>query len=159
MAEKKYLSGRFTYKTDIGKVRLTNEDRALARVNARGNILLIVCDGMGGQNKGDLASSLAIQTVSEAFDKKSRFLNKYDSLHWVNKTVKKANAIINDEARKNQRYEGNFIETQREAGSHQPHRVGTGGRTHQDGPVGEKRMGSAVEVSPDADAQAGGRSD
>lgn len=106
MAEKKYLSGRFSYKTDIGKVRLTNEDRALARVNARGNILLIVCDGMGGQNKGDLASSLAIQTISEAFDKKSRFFNKYDSLHWVNKTVKKANAIINEQARKNQRYDG-----------------------------------------------------
>ena len=106
MAEKRYLSGRFSYKTDIGRVRLTNEDQAIAKVNARGNILLIVCDGMGGQNKGDLASSLAVQTISEAFENKSRFLTKYDSYHWVGKVVKKANAVINDEARKNKRYEG-----------------------------------------------------
>ena len=31
---KKYLTGRFSYKTDIGKVRVTNEDRAAALTNA-----------------------------------------------------------------------------------------------------------------------------
>ena len=67
--------------------------------------------------------------------------------------------VIRSKIQKNQRYEGNSIETQREAGSHQPHRVGTGGRTDQDGPVGEERVGSAVEVSPDADAQIRGRKD
>ena len=64
---KKYLTGRFAYRTDIGKVRLSNEDQAIALTNASGNVLLVVCDGMGGQNKGDLASSLAVHTVITSF--------------------------------------------------------------------------------------------
>ena len=43
---KKYLTGRFAYRTDIGKVRLSNEDQAIALTNASGNVLLVVCDGM-----------------------------------------------------------------------------------------------------------------
>ena len=39
---KKYLTGRFSFRTDIGKVRLTNEDQAIALTNASGNILLVV---------------------------------------------------------------------------------------------------------------------
>ena len=53
MANKKYLYGRYASKVDIGKVRMNNEDRAATLTNSRGNILLIVCDGMGGENKGD----------------------------------------------------------------------------------------------------------
>ena len=72
---KKYLTGRFSYKTDIGKVRVSNEDQAAALTNASGNVLLIVCDGMGGQNKGDMASSLAINTVISSFKEKKGFFN------------------------------------------------------------------------------------
>ena len=72
---KKYLTGRFSYKTDIGKVRVSNEDQAIALTNASGNILLVVCDGMGGQNKGDLASSLAINTIVASFKDRKGFLN------------------------------------------------------------------------------------
>ena len=74
---KKYLTGRFSFKTDIGKVRLSNEDQACALINASGNVLLIVCDGMGGQSKGDLASSLAINTVISSFKSRKGFMNRY----------------------------------------------------------------------------------
>ena len=73
--KKNYVYGSFACKTDIGKVRLSNEDRAGAYTNAKGNILLIVCDGMGGQNKGDLASSLAINTIVASFKDRKGFLN------------------------------------------------------------------------------------
>ena len=43
----RYLSGRFSYKTDIGRIRMSNEDQAAAMINASGNVLLVVCDGMG----------------------------------------------------------------------------------------------------------------
>lgn len=101
-----YLSGRFAYKTDIGKVRITNEDQALAMINSRGNILLLVCDGMGGQNKGDFASKLATDIIAEAFTKKARFPMKYDAIHWCMKAIKKANRKIYDAASKNKDYEG-----------------------------------------------------
>ena len=106
MGDDKYLSGKFAFRTDIGKVRLTNEDQAAALINARGNVLLLVCDGMGGQNKGDYASNLAKTTIIDAFNDKRRFFNKYDALHWVNKTIRHANKVINDDAAKNKTYEG-----------------------------------------------------
>ncbi len=94
MANKKYLYGRYAQKVDTGKVRLNNEDRACALTNTRGNILLIVCDGMGGQNKGELAASLAISTISQEFQEKDRFLNKFFAKRWVNQVIKKANTEI-----------------------------------------------------------------
>lgn len=79
--KKSYLSGRFAYKTDIGRVRMTNEDQALALTDVKGNVLLLVADGMGGQNKGDYASSLTIQIISEAFLKEVEYFFLVDMLY------------------------------------------------------------------------------
>lgn len=103
---KVYVSGRFAYKTDIGKVRLSNEDQALAMVNAKGNVLLLVCDGMGGQNKGDYASNLAMQTIAEEFQKVSKFLNRYHAVMWLNKVIQRANTDIYTQANNSPIYEG-----------------------------------------------------
>lgn len=106
MANKNYLYGRYSLKTDIGKVRLNNEDRACALTNSRGNILLVVCDGMGGQNKGDLASTLAINVISQAFKDKPRFGSKFFAKRWVAQVVRKANTEIFRQASSNQQYQG-----------------------------------------------------
>lgn len=103
---KKYIYGRYSFKTDIGKVRLTNEDRAVALTNTRGNILLAVCDGMGGQNKGDLASTLAIETITQAFQEKDRFNHKLLARMWVANTIRKANSVIFKQASSNLSYQG-----------------------------------------------------
>ena len=67
-------SGKFAFKTDIGRIRITNEDQALVKVNASGDVLLLVLDGMGGHNKGDYASRLALNHISDSFEsQKSRF--------------------------------------------------------------------------------------
>ena len=103
---KKYLTGRFSYKTDIGKVRLSNEDQAAALINASGNVLLVVCDGMGGQNKGDLASSLAIDTVVSSFKNRKGFLNRQFAMLWVSKVIREANKSIYEQAQSNPIYHG-----------------------------------------------------
>ena len=104
MANKTYVYGNYACKTDIGKVRMTNEDRAGAFTNAKGNILLIVCDGMGGQNKGEYAAQIALDVISEAFLKKQKFLNSLSVRNWLFNIVKEANRKIYDEANSKQQY-------------------------------------------------------
>lgn len=103
---KKYLTGRFAYRTDIGKVRLSNEDQAIALTNASGNVLLVVCDGMGGQNKGDLASSLAVHTVITSFKSHRGFANSYFGKMWVSKAIREANKSIYEQSQSNPNYRG-----------------------------------------------------
>ena len=103
---KTYLTGRFSFKTDIGKIRLSNEDQACALINASGNVLLIVCDGMGGQSKGDLASSLAINTVISSFKSRKGFLNKYFAKFWVGNVIREANKCVYEQSKSNPSYEG-----------------------------------------------------
>ena len=104
MANKTYIYGNFACKTDIGKVRMTNEDRAGAFTNAKGNILLIVCDGMGGQKKGEYAAQIALDVISESFLRKQKFLNSLSARNWLYGVVREANRKIYEEATKNIQY-------------------------------------------------------
>ncbi len=50
-------------RTDIGKVRQVNEDRAAIHHELNGLSLAIVADGMGGHQAGDIASQMAIDII------------------------------------------------------------------------------------------------
>lgn len=54
--------------TDIGKKRSSNQDRFSILVPESENFscILTVCDGMGGANGGEIASTIALDTYSEA---------------------------------------------------------------------------------------------
>ena len=57
--------------TDIGNVKQTNQDSVLIKhgETEKGEILLaVICDGMGGLEKGELASATVIRTFSKWFD-------------------------------------------------------------------------------------------
>lgn len=102
----KIISGNFCYKTDVGQVRMTNEDQAFAITNSKGRVLLIVCDGMGGQNRGDLASRLAMSIISEEFKKFPKISNKLNDRFWMRNAIRKANNEIFSESYKNPKYKG-----------------------------------------------------
>ncbi len=57
-------------KSDIGKVRDNNEDFLAIKTIGKDEHLLIVADGMGGHQAGNIASKLGVET----------FLKKYDTL-------------------------------------------------------------------------------
>ena len=50
--------------TDTGKVRSVNEDSMTTFDSPNGRVV-VVCDGMGGQNAGDVASQLAVTVIQD----------------------------------------------------------------------------------------------
>lgn len=102
-----YLTGNFCSLVDKGKVRETNEDSALATVNAFGNVLLIVADGMGGANKGEYASNKVTNTFNREFHNlEKELVNEKQITKWINKNIVKINKMIFAKANKDKEYHG-----------------------------------------------------
>ena len=91
---KKLFKGNYCYRTDIGKVRSSNEDETKIVTNSSGDVLLIVADGMGGHNKGDYASFETVRIISEAFKDKKGFINAHFAAKWLKNITKVANSAI-----------------------------------------------------------------
>ena len=81
----------FCAKTHPGMVRKNNEDSFYAPQAAAKEGLLIVADGMGGHNSGEIASKLAEESFREAFygqfHNEAAFMRLTKSLKFANKTV------------------------------------------------------------------------
>lgn len=102
-----YLSGHFFALTDKGRVRELNEDYAQGAINAYGNVLLAVADGMGGANKGEYASMTLVKHVVNSFlsiDKE--FKNERVMTKWINSAVREANHKILLKGEKDPAYKG-----------------------------------------------------
>ncbi len=67
---------------DTGMSREHNEDAiALVPDDGRGYYLAIVCDGMGGHNAGEVASAIAVDTVTNYIDANFRLLGPRELLY------------------------------------------------------------------------------
>lgn len=51
--------------TDVGRTRIANEDAFRYGIFDDGTLWAVVCDGMGGVHGGKIASSTAIDMVSQ----------------------------------------------------------------------------------------------
>ena len=102
-----FISGSFYFLTDVGKVRNTNEDFADARANAFGQLILVVADGMGGQNKGDYASNrLGKGIINDFLSFDKPFTTTKQATKWLYKVINKYNREIYNHAHKYPDYLG-----------------------------------------------------
>ncbi|MGI6742745.1 MAG: protein phosphatase 2C domain-containing protein [Eubacteriales bacterium] len=51
--------------TDAGRKRTINQDAFTVKTLATGEVLAVICDGMGGSNSGNIASSIALTTFTD----------------------------------------------------------------------------------------------
>ncbi len=92
---------RYAYKVDIGRIRKINEDNVSAFMNHAGDLLFLLLDGMGGHQKGDVASKLALEYIKQEFMKRNTtFNNVFLMKHWLSNAVKNANEHVNSIASK-----------------------------------------------------------
>ena len=93
----------FGFVTDIGKLRRQNEDAVF--VNEKEPYFLVVADGMGGHNAGEVASSIAIETIKGLLSKKTG-RRKIDYENKMREAFTLANKKIYDYADENAKLMG-----------------------------------------------------
>ena len=79
--------------TDIGRVRKTNED-STGIITGPDFILLAVCDGMGGHRKGEVASSIALETLKKEFGAIKNPISAWKGKRLLKKCLQDANGAI-----------------------------------------------------------------
>jgi len=82
------------YLTDAGKVRSHNEDNVTILNNNNQEFLLAVADGMGGHKAGEVASKIAIEHLTDEFDKLETFGTKDNAIGWLRNVVVEINNKI-----------------------------------------------------------------
>lgn len=94
-------------KSDIGLIRKTNQDDIKYKIINNETLWAVVCDGMGGANGGDVASSIAADKISEEFDRSLQegiFEGNIKSI--MISSVIKASELIYETAQKKSEYRG-----------------------------------------------------
>ena len=89
--------------TDIGKKRKNNEDMGYVSKNPYATLLL-VCDGMGGHKKGEIASKLIVDAVSNEFKKRKTGFNATSVKKFSKNVLKKANKDVHKKSIENNEF-------------------------------------------------------
>lgn len=82
------------YLTDTGIVRDHNEDSVIIISNDEGSCLMAVADGMGGHRAGEVASSIAISSISKRFSETFFNMSKAEAVEWIKESVNEINSLI-----------------------------------------------------------------
>lgn len=82
--------------SDVGRVRTNNEDAFAHAWLEDGSLFVIVCDGMGGHEAGEVASGLAVRVVEDAVSRDCDI----DPRQRLFDGLLEANAVILDEGRR-----------------------------------------------------------
>lgn len=94
-------------RTDIGRVRPTNQDAFVCGRISDTMTFAIVCDGMGGAKAGNIASSMAIKTITERLTQSYRDNITLQSMrNAIDSAVVAANALIFDASKDSEQLEG-----------------------------------------------------
>ena len=82
-------------KSDIGLVRSSNQDACKCGIFPDRSVWAVVCDGMGGANGGNVASEVAVETVSGLLEKNYKeTLTDDQTVDLLTSIVQKANSKL-----------------------------------------------------------------
>lgn len=87
-------------KTDIGLVRTENQDNVWGEMLSPNTCAAVLCDGMGGESEGGLASQIAVDIISKRIKENfNEQMNRNSVRNLLITSVAAANSIVCDTAR------------------------------------------------------------
>lgn len=92
------------YLSDVGRVRSVNEDCTWVDRLEQGYTLGVVADGMGGHQAGDVASSLAVETITRDLAGLPGGLSVRDFGEELRKAILHANEVVFRKASEHEEY-------------------------------------------------------
>lgn len=92
--------------SDVGLKRKENQDNFCVIENQHHALLAIVCDGIGGGKAGGVASSLAIESIKNAFLQAECFKDDVAVKRWLYKIIQQANDDIFTQSMQCMEYKG-----------------------------------------------------
>lgn len=94
-------------KSDIGKKRTENQDRIWTSVLNEDAVAVILCDGMGGENAGSMASQTTVDFMAERIKKGFRpDINRNSLRNLLITSVTAANSLVYDKAKNDETLHG-----------------------------------------------------
>ena len=92
--------------TDIGLYRDKNEDSYMMLTNAYGDLLVLICDGIGGANAGEVASSEIIKYFSSVYESSGPFSDLIMAKEYIIHHMGIANRRVFELSKENPAYKG-----------------------------------------------------
>ena len=80
--------------TDKGKMRKTNQDSYVIACHEAGDVFALVCDGIGGNLGGDVASRMAVNYFSVSFSENKGFQSINEIKAWIRDGVSAVNDTL-----------------------------------------------------------------
>jgi PPM family protein phosphatase len=93
-------------RSDIGRIRSVNEDRAVILPESNGMVVAVVADGMGGHQAGDIASQMAIEKIQDELSRLPDNATPEERMIAVKLAVEAANQDVYRHASEREQFHG-----------------------------------------------------
>ncbi len=92
--------------SDVGNVRTINQDYVRYHQKSEQEGLVVLCDGMGGHNAGEIASKLTCDDIIEHYQQHGAFQSTEEIHDWMEEVINHAHHLVMNESHTSENLEG-----------------------------------------------------
>ncbi|UCZ51783.1 Stp1/IreP family PP2C-type Ser/Thr phosphatase [Bacillus shivajii] len=94
------------FRTHVGKIRRHNEDDGAFEKNESGQTIVLVADGMGGHQAGDVASQMTKELLLQRWNAIEHSMSPKETEEWLQQAITDVNQALYNHAKENVTCEG-----------------------------------------------------
>ncbi|MCD7950775.1 MAG: Stp1/IreP family PP2C-type Ser/Thr phosphatase [Erysipelotrichaceae bacterium] len=93
-------------RSDVGKIRKVNQDYVRSYQKSDDEAIIVLCDGMGGHNAGEIASKMTADDIIEEYQLHDSFNGISEIREWMHKVINHAHYKVQKQGEENAEEEG-----------------------------------------------------